>query len=86
MHEKTAKLPFFHRPEFSYWLITSFCTTLLTIAFSFLPVMGGHAIGTAVAAELESVTPSGPARRRDAPEPRERPGIPVALGLKGTGP
>jgi hypothetical protein len=82
-----AKIGFFQRPEFSYWLVTAFCGTIpLTILFAFLPVMGGHRLGVAIQTELIRHDPK-PKEAVPKPEPDVRvPGIPVAYRSARTGP
>ena len=80
---ETAKIPFFHRPEFNCWLITSFFTVFAVVVFAFLPVAGAHRLGVAVGEELSRYGTPAP-RTPEAPKPRTIPrteGIPVALGL-----
>lgn len=77
---------FFHRQEFSVWLITSFFTVFVAVTVVILPMTAIHALGTAAADELGKY--SEPPKRLEIPSgtpdfTRDH-GRPVALNLGGT--
>jgi len=82
--QETQKLPFFQRPEFGTWMITTFFHVFIVTIFVFLPIAGAHSLGITIEEELESVVvPVTPAKR----EPRAvQEGPPVAFRLLRTGP